>query len=455
MTGRFDGGRISSDGGGVLLSEVDKRIGMTGRLSKCFVDHRNPASVEHRVDELVSQRIYGLALGYEDLNDHGELRSDALMSVLVGKTDITGEERIRERDRGHALASASTLNRLELGEPDEAAHSRYKRIVSRSEELDELLVELYVESQHEAPREIWLDLDATDDPLHGNQEGRFFHGYYGCYCYLPLYIFCGEHLLCARLRESNRDASVGSIEELERIVGQLRRHWPHTRIHIRGDSGFCRESILRWCEDHDIGYVLGLARNARLVRAIGAQMHEARSEHFDTGEPARRYRDFDYRTRNSWSRRRRVVGKAQYLQKGENPRFVVTNLSPDRVAAQRLYEKLYCARGDMENRIKEQQLGLFADRTSAHTMRANQLRLYFSSFAYVLMHALRRLGTQGTELARAQCTTLRLKLLKIGTRINITARRVWLSFSQSYPYAETFAKVLANLRKEPLWHPPG
>ena len=261
--------------------------------------------------------------------------------------------------------------------------------------------------------------------------------------------------MCARLRESNRDASVGSIEELERIVEQLRRHWPHTRIHIRGDSGFCRESILRWCEDHDIGYVLGLARNARLVRAIGAQMREARSEHFDTGEPARRYRDFDYRTRNSWSRRRRVVGKAEYLQKGENPRFVVTNLSPDRVAAQLLYEKLYCARGDMENRIKEQQLGLFADRTSAHTMRANQLRLYFSSFAYVLMHALRRLGTQGTELARAQCTTLRLKLLKIGTRINITARRVWLSFSQSYPYAETFAKVLANLRKEPLWHPPG
>ena len=325
---------------------------MTGRLSKCFVDHRNPTSVEHSVEDLLGQRIYAMALGYEDLNDHGELRSDALMSVLVGKTDIMGEERIRERDRGHALASASTLNRLELGEPDEAAHSRYKRIVSRPEELDEFLLELYVESQHEAPREIWLDLDATDDSLHGNQEGRFFHGYYGCYCYLPLYIFCGEHLLCARLRESNRDASVGGIEELERIVGQLRRHWPHTRIHIQGDSGFCRESILRWCEDHDIGYVLGLARNARLVRVIGAQMREARSEHFDTGEPARRYRDFDYRTRNSWSRRGRVVGKAEYPQKGENPRFVVTNLCPARVAAQRLYETLYCARGDMENRIK-------------------------------------------------------------------------------------------------------
>ena len=219
VTGRFDGGRISSDGGGVLLGEVDKRIGMTGRLSRCLVDHRNAASVEHSVDELVSQRIHGLALGYEDLNDHGELRSDALRSVLVGKTDITGEARIRERDRSHALTSASTLNRLEPGEPDEAAHSRYKRIVSRPEALDELLVELYVESQPEAPREIWLDLDATDDSLHGHQEGRFFHGYYGCYCYLPLYVFCGEHLLCARLRESNRDASVGSIEELERIVG--------------------------------------------------------------------------------------------------------------------------------------------------------------------------------------------------------------------------------------------
>ena len=455
MTGRFDGGRISTDGGGVLVREADLRIGMTARLSRCFSDFRNRASVEHSVEELVGQRVYGLALGYEDLNDHQRLRDDALVSVLVGKSDVTGERRVRERDRGHALASASTLNRLELGEPEEAARSRYKRIVARPEALDELLVELFVESHRRAPREVWLDLDATDDPVHGRQEGRFFHGYYGHYCYLPLYIFCGEHLLCARLRPSDRDASAGSLEELERIVGQLRRHWPNTRIGIRGDSGFCRESIMRWCEDNAIDYVLGLARNARLVRAIEAQMRRAQAAHRRTGKAARRFRDFTYRTRKSWSRGRRVVGKAEYLDKGENPRFVVSNLPTRRAGAKRLYEKLYCARGDMENRIKEQQLDLFADRTSAQTMRANQLRLYFSSFAYVLMQALRRLGAQGTELARAQVSTLRLKLLKIGTRIRLTARRVWLSFSQSYPYAQTFAQVLANLRHEPLWRPPG
>ena len=455
VTGRFDGGRMSSDAGGVLLREVDERIGLTARLSGCFVDYRNRGSVEHRVHELVSQRVYGIALGYEDLNDHGELRGDAVVSLLVGKRDLSGEKRIRERDRGYALASASTLNRLELGEPGEAAAHRYKRIVSCPEALDELLVELFMESHRRAPREVWLDLDATDDPLHGHQEGRFFHGYYRCYCYLPLYIFCGEHLLCARLRRANRDGAAGSIEELERIVGQLRRHWPQTRIHIRGDSGFCRESIMKWCEEHHIGYVLGLARNRRLERALGAAMREARSVHRHTGRPARRFRDFTYRTRKSWSRRRRVVGKAEYLSKGPNPRFVVTNLSPRKAAAKRLYEKLYCARGDMENRIKEQQLDLFAARTSTHTMRANQSRLYFSSFAYVLMHALRRLGTEGTELARAQCATLRLKLFKVAARIRITARRVWLSFSQAYPHAATFAKVLENLHHKPLWNPSG
>ena len=455
VTGRFDGGRISSDAGGVLLREVDKRTGVTARMSRCFVDYRHEASVEHSVHELVSQRVYGIALGYEDLNDHGELRCDAVLSMLVGKSDVTGEKRIRERDRGYALASASTLNRMELGEPQEAAHDRYKRMAARPEAFDELLVELFVESHSRAPREVWLDLDATDDPLHGEQEGRFFHGYYGGYCYLPLYIFCGEHLLCARLRESNRDASAGCLEELDRIVRQLRRHWPRTRIHIRGDSGFCREALMRWCEEHGVGFVLGLARNRRLVHALGAALHEARCAHHRTGKPARRFRDFTYRTRKSWSRKRRVVGKAEYLSKGENPRFVVTNLSPRRAAAKRLYEKLYCARGEMENRIKEQQLDLFADRTSAHTMRANQLRLYFSSFAYVLMHALRRLGTEGTQFARAQCSTIRLKLLKIGARVKITARRVWLSFSQAYPYANTFAQVLANLQREPLWNPSG
>ena len=455
VTGRFDGGHISSEGGGLLLREADLRIGLTTRLSKCFVDYRNPNSVEHGVGALVAQRIYGVALGYEDVNDHEVLRADSVLALLVGKVDLTGESRVRERDRGNPLASASTLNRLELGEPHRAAHARYKRIVSKPESLDEVLVELMVESYEKAPREIWLDLDATDDPLHGHQEGRFFHGYYGCYCYLPLYIFCGEHLLCARLRTSNQDASAGSVEELERIVSQIRSHWAKTKINIRGDSGFCREPIMRWCEDNGIGYVLGLARNTRLTRAIGGEMREAREEHFKTGEPARRFRDFHYRTRKSWSRERRVVGKAEYLAKGEDPRFVVTNLTARKASAKRLYEKVYCARGEMENRIKEQQLGLFADRTSAATMRANQLRLYFASFAYVLMHGLRRLGTQGTELARAQCTTLRLKLLKVGVRVRITARKVWLSYAQSYPYADIFMRVLANLQRQALWNPSG
>jgi hypothetical protein len=455
VVGRFDGGRITSDGGGLLLREVDARIGLMRRLAGCFVDYRNAESVEHSVQSLVAQRVYGLALGYEDLNDHDVLRADSLLALLVGKSDVTGEGRVRDRDKGCPLAASSTLNRLELSEPDSAAHSRYKRIAADPEALDRLLVDLFIESHAKPPREIWLDLDATDDPLHGRQEGRFFHGYYGCYCYLPLYIFCGEHLLCARLRSANRDASAGSVEELSRIVAQIRERWPKTRIIIRGDSGFCREAIMRWCEDNRVGYVLGLARNARLVRALGAALHEAHTEHLATGAPARRFQELCYRTRKSWSRSRRVVGKAEYLSKGANPRFVVTSLPPGRANARRLYEKLYCARGDMENRIKEQQLGLFADRTSAATLRANQLRLYFTSFAYVLMQGLRRLGLAGTELARAQATTIRLKLLKIGTRLRITVRKVWLSFSEAYPYASAFARILANLRAHPLWAPSG
>ena len=455
VIGRFDGGRITSDAGGLLLRETDLRLGLLDRLARCFSDYRNPNSVEHTVRSLLGQRVYALALGYEDLNDHEELRRDSLLALLVGKADVKGGDRVRVRDRGCPLAGASTLNRLELGTADAVQSDRYKRIAADPAAMDRLLVDVFVESYAKPPREIWLDLDATDDPVHGRQEGRFFHGYYRHYCYLPLYIFSGEHLLCARLRASNIDASAGSVEELERIVGQIRARWPGTRIVVRGDSGFCREPLMRWCEDNGLGYVFGLARNARLVRAIGRQMHEARTECRRTGEPARRYRDFRYRTRKSWSRHRRVVGKAQYLSKGPNPRFVVTNLSPKRADAKRLYEYLYCARGDMENRIKEQQLGLFADRTSSATMRANQLRLYFASFAYVLMHGLRRLGLAGTAYARAQCTTIRLKLLKIGARLRITVRKVWLSFSEAYPHAAAFERILANLQKHPPWLAPG
>lgn len=454
VVGRFDGGRITSDGGGLLLRETDVRIGLLDRLAKCFVDHRQAGSVEHDVRTLVSQRVYGLALGYEDLNDHDVLRADSVLALLVGKRDLIGAKRVRERDQGRPLAGSSTLNRLELGTPAGVARDRYKRIVADSEAMDRLLVDVFLESYETPPREIWFDLDATDDPLHGHQEGRFFHGYYGHYCYLPLYIFCGEHLLCARLRRSNIDGAAGSVEELERIVAQIRDRWPKTRIVIRGDSGFCRESLMRWCEDHEIGYVLGLARNSRVVRAVGQKMQEAKNAYRHTGRPARRFRDFEYRTRKTWSCSRRVVGKAEYLPKGPNPRFVVTNLPIRRAGARRLYEQLYCARGDMENRIKEQQLGLFADRTSAATMRANQLRLYFASFAYVLLQGLRRLGLKGTSLARAQCTTIRLKLLKIGARLRITVRRVWLSFAEGYPYACDFARILANLRTHPPWLAP-
>jgi hypothetical protein len=455
VIGRFDGGRITSDGGGLLLREVDARIGLMDRLTTCFDDYRNPDLIEHPVRSLLAQRIYGLALGYEDLNDHDVLRSDSLLAMLVGKQDLTGQQRLRDRDKGNPLAGSSTLNRLELSEPGEAAGNRYKRIVADPQALDRLLVDLFIDSHKKAPREIWLDLDATDDPLYGHQEGRFFHGYYKCYCYLPLYIFCGEHLLCARLRPSNRDASAGSVEELQLIVAQIRKRWPKTRINIRGDSGFCRESIMSWCEAHHVGYLLGLARNARLVRAIGGELREAREKHQRTGKPARCFRDFHYRTRKSWSRSRRVIGKAEYLTKGSNPRFVVTNLPPSRAGAKRLYEKLYCARGDMENRIKEQQLDLFADRTSAATMTANQLRLWFASFAYVLLEALRRIGLQGTQLARAQSGTIRLKLLKLGARLKITVRKVWLSFSETYPYQNEFAQICRNLNRYPLWASPG
>lgn len=455
VIGRFDGGRITSDGGGLLLREVDRRLGLLGRLAGCFADYRNPNSVEHSVYDLVAQRVYGLALGYEDLNDHDTLRTDSTLALLVGKADVTGADRERERDRGRPLAGSSTLNRLELSRWASASGDRYKRVAADAGALDRLLVEVFLEAHAKAPREVWLDLDATDDPVHGEQEGRFFHGYYGCYCYLPLYIFCGGHLLCARLRSSNRDGAAGSVEELERIVAQIRGRWPKTRIVIRGDSGFCREGIMSWCEARGVGYVLGLARNARLHRALGREMAEAYAEHLESGRAARRFRDFRYRTRKSWSRARRVVGKAEYLPGKANPRFVVTNLPMSRAGAQHLYEKLYCVRGEMENRIKEQQLGLFADRTSTQVMQANQLRLYFSSFAYVLMHALRRLGLEGTQYAQAQCTTIRAKLLKIGARLRITARKVWLSFSEAYPYASDFARILANLHRYPAWAPPG
>jgi hypothetical protein len=447
--GGFDGGAITSDGGGLLLREVEKRTGIVERFAACFSDCRDAERIEHTVRELVAQRVYGLALGYEDLNDHDELRRDPMLAVLAEKEDPTGESRVRERDRGKALAGKSTLNRLELTKAKVEEKERYKKVVMDKAAVDRLLGEVFLESYAEAPQEIVLDLDATDDALYGHQEGRFFHGYYGDYCYLPLYIFCAHALLCARLRESNMDGSAGCVEELERIVKQIREAWPGVKIILRGDSGFCREELMKWCEDQGVDYVLGLAKNDRLKAEIVAQQEEAAAEYRQTGKAARRFKEFSYQTRDSWSRARRVVAKAEYLEKGANPRFVVTSLGREVWEARRLYEELYCARGEMENRIKEQ-LMLFADRTSTAFMRSNQIRLYFSSIAYLLMEALRRLGLKETELAQAQVTTIRLKVLKIGALIRVTVRKVWIALAGGYPYAELWARIWGQLQQVPV-----
>ena len=429
----FDGGQMTSDGGALLLREADRRLNLLPRLAECFLDGRNPVLVTHQVGEMISQRVYGLALGYEDLNDHEQLRHDPLLGVLAGK-----------RKLDEPLAGKSTLNRLELsnGTPD-----RYKKITYWKSAIDSLFVDVFLEAFGQAPEEIVLDVDTTDVELHGGQEGRFFHGYYDEYCYLPLYIFCGEHLLCVRLRQANIDASAGSLCEVQRIVEQIRGRWPEVRIILRGDSGFCRDELMDWCEQHKgVHYVFGMARNERLRRIIAPQMAEAAVEYERTQQPARVFADFPHTTTTgSWARERRVVAKAEHIEGKENPRYVVTSLEPEAWPARKLYEELYCARGDMENRIKEQ-FHLFADRVSAETMRANQLRLYLSAMAYVLVCGLRRLGLKATELAAAQAETIRTKLFKIGALIRISVRRIRLSLAASYPWQPLFQQVWANLR---------
>jgi len=420
-----------------------------GRFARCFRDARRPERIEHSVAELVRQRIYGLALGYEDLNDHDRLRADPLLALLAGKADPQGRERRRERDRGQAGAGKSTLNRLELTPADAGENARYQKIALDFDAVDRTLAELYIQRQASPPQQIVLDLDATDDRLHGRQEGRFFHGYYGDYCYLPLYIFAGEQLLGARLREANQDASAGALEEVERIVAQLRRKWPEVAIVLRADSGFCREELMRWCERNGVDYVFGLAKNPRLIRRIRKPLNKARRRFAATGRAARVFAQFRYRTAKSWSRKRRVVAKAERLEKGDNPRFVVTSLDNSELDARALYEDFYCARGEMENRIKEQQLDLFAHRTSTSRMRSNQIRLYFSSIAYCLLEALRALGLEGTKMARAQCSTIRLRLLEIGARVRLTARKMWISMATGHPAQGLFAAAYANLARAP------
>ena len=426
----FTAGQVSSDGGSLLLRQVDRRINLLGRLAGCFTDGRCPLLVTHQLSEMLSQRIYGLALGYEDLNDHEQLRSDPLLGLLSGK------RRLEE-----PLAGKSTLNRLELV----GRTGRYHKISYSSESIDRLLIALYVESHSTMPEQIVLDLDATDIPLYGHQPERFFHGYYDNYCYLPLYIFAGDQLLCARLRPADQDAAAGSVEEVCRIVAQLRARWPQVKIVLRADSGFCREELMAWCEHHHVDYVFGLARNQRLRKIIGREMHQAHMLHQTTGKAARLFAEFQYRTHKSWSCSRRVVAKAEHLDKGENPRFVVTSLPAESWPTQNLYEKFYCARGEMENRIKEQ-MHLFADRLSTDEMRGNQLRLYFSALAYTLVEALRRLALKGTEWAQAQVDTIRLKLFKIGAIVRISVRRILLQMSSAYPWKHLYAQAFHALR---------
>jgi hypothetical protein len=432
---RFDGGTISSDGGAFLLRQTDKRLNLLPRLAGCFLDGRDPNLVEHSIQEMLAQRIYGLALGYEDINDHEQLRKDPVFGILAGRAALD-----------EPLAGKSTLNRMELGT---GINSRYKKITFWKEALDELLVKVFLEAHPGAPAEIVLDVDTTDLPLHGKQEGRFFHGYYDSYCYLPLYVFCGEHILCARLREANHDAAFGCLDEIRRIVTQIRATWPGVRIVLRGDSGFCRNELMSWCENHGVNFVFGLARNQRLRRIIGHQMHQATQQWNQTGKPARMFTEFEYRTKKTrnggWDCERRVVAKAEHIDGKENPRFVVTSLAANDWDARRLYEELYCARGDMENRIKEQ-FSLFADRVSTETIRANQMRLYLSAMAYILVSGLRRLGLKATELAEAQVSTIRTKLLKIGAQIRVTARKVWVSMASSYPWQSLYQEIWTNLR---------
>jgi hypothetical protein len=432
----FDGGEVTSDAGAVLLARTDRAIRLIDRFAGCFGDNRAAALVEHPLRVMVGQRVLGIALGYEDLLDHDQLRFDPVLAAAMGKLEA-------RREDCEALAGKSTLNRLEHAPA--GAPTRYHKISHDGAAIERLFVDLFIEAHAAAPEQIILDLDATDDPIHGEQEGRFFHGYYGGYCYMPLYIFCGRHLLAAKLRPSNIDASAGSLEEIIRIVAQIRARWPQVRIVLRADSGFARDALMAWCEANGVDYLFGLARNSRLEAEIAVELQAAAADSQASGQAARRFKDFAWTTRDSWSRERRVVAKAEHTRQGANPRFVVTSLSAADYDARALYEDVYCARGEMENRIKEQQLDLFADRTSAKTMRANQLRLWFASMAYVLMEALRRIGLAGTQFANATCGTIRLKLLKIGALVKRSVRRLKLAMASAFPYQHEYRNAYVLL----------
>jgi hypothetical protein len=435
VTAAFDAGAITSDAGALLLGAADRAINMMARFAACFHDERREYLIEHEIVTLVGQRVFGIALGYEDLNDHDELRHDPLMAVLAGKLAA-------RREDCAPVAGKSTLNRLELSKLEP---TRYHKISHNPVAIKKLPVELFLEAHERAPKQIILDLDATDDPLHGQQEGRFFHGYYDCYCYLPLYVFCGRHLLVAKLRRADMDAAAGAVEEVARIVAQIRARWPRTRILLRADSGFAREELMAWCEANGVDFLFGLAKNDRLIAEIKSELDRAAAKSRRTGRPERRFKSFMWMTRRTWSRKRRVVAKAEWTQGEANPRFVVTSLRRAECKAKPLYEKVYCARGDMENRIKECQLDLYADRTSTATMRANQLRLWFYSMAYILLCATRRIGLHDTEFAKATCGTIRLKLLKVGALVRVSVRRIKVAMASGCPAAQVWGLAATRL----------
>jgi len=454
----FSGGHLSSEGGVLLLRQVNRGLGLTRKLAQCFHDFRNQDYVDHSVQELLAQRLYGLALGYEDINDHERLRLDHLLAAACEKRDPLGLDRVRPEHRGVALAGASTLNRLELSNSKEtSAH----KIPHDPAKIQACLLEMGVRCLPKHGREVVLDLDAMGHPIHGLQEGRHFNAYYDDYCYLPLYGFVGEIPLWAQLRTSERGAAHGVVPALEQMMGAIRRRCPKARIILRADSGFGMEEVMAWCEGQsEVYYCLGLAKNSVLIEKLGPALAEARARHCLTATSTRVFAELEYQTKTSWSRKRRVIGKAEVMAGGDNPRFVVTNLPPEGFAQEqdrerftpaRLYEQLYCARGEMENVLKQQVLDLHGNRASTHYMASNQLRLWLATFAYMLMERVRTIGCQGTELARATAGTLRLKLMKVAAQVKVSVRRVYVQLSSVYPWQQVFAQCVGRLANPHLW----
>lgn len=454
----FSAGKLSSDGGSLLLRQVDRAMGVTAALAACFTDARDPFWVDHTVQQMLAQRIYAMALGYEDLNDHEQLRRDPLLAAACEKIHPLGEDRILPQFRGAALAAPATLNRLELSNQKK---SRAHKVTHDPAQIGACLLKLGVRCLPKEAREVVLDLDATGMLVHGQQEGRFFSGYYGDYCYLPLYVFCGNIPLWAQLRTADGDAAVGAVEAVGQIVRAIRQRCPKVRILLRADSGFCRDELMGWCEgQEEVYYCLGLQQNARLLPKLDAAMAMARARQILCGGAAtREFAEFEYATLQGWSRHRRVIGKAEVTAQGANPRFVVTNLPAEgfvedldstRFCPARLYEELYCARGQMENVLKQQLLDLKADRLSTHDMGSNQLRLWLSSFAFLLLERVRAVGLVGTELAQATVGSVRLKLLKVAAQVTVSVRRVYVQMSNAWPFQHLFVRCSRALA---LWCP--